>query len=309
MIEKLLISKKCFKLVLGAGNEDIHSIEKLMKVYYEAGCRFFDLCMDERVANIAKETCPDAYFCFSYGIKDDPHTIKAKINPSKCTGCLCCENVCIQNAISNGFINETKCIGCKQCISICHNNAIQTYSKTKNLKEVLPKILKYNPQCIELHATSANDKEVENNWNYISQHYSGIMSLCIDRSILGDIGIITKIKKLIEERKPYTTIIQADGNPMSGGADDYKTTLQAVAMAEVIQKNKMPVYLLLSGGTNSKTKELANLCQVDINGISIGSYARKIVKPYIEQENFEENKTLFNQAVETAKNLINSTYI
>ena len=60
MLEKLLKSKKCFKLVLGAGNEDTKSIEKLMKVYYEAGCRFFDLCMDENVAQKAKEIWPDA---------------------------------------------------------------------------------------------------------------------------------------------------------------------------------------------------------------------------------------------------------
>lgn len=309
MLEKLLKTKKCFKLVLGAGNEDIKSIEKLMRIYYEAGCRFFDICMNEDAAKIAKETCPDAMFCFSYGIKDDPHTIKAQINPSRCSGCMCCEDICIQNAIKNGYIDESKCVGCRQCLSVCHNNAIQTYSKTKDLKEVLPKILPYNPQCIELHATSDNENEVDRNWNYISRNYTGIMSLCIDRSILGDKGIIERIKKLIENRKPYSTIIQADGNPMSGGKDDYKTTLQAVAMAEVIQKNNLPVYLLLSGGTNSKTKELANLCEIDINGISIGSYARKIVKPYIEQEKFSEKEELFNKAVEIAKDLIKSTYI
>lgn len=309
MLEKLLKSKKCFKLVLGAGNEDTKSIEKLMKVYYEAGCRFFDLCMDENVAQKAKEICPDAILCFSYGIKDDPHTVKAQINPSKCTGCLNCEETCIQNAIKNGCIDEQKCLGCQKCVSACHNKAIQTYSKTKNLKEILPKILPYKPQCIELHAISDNDTEVENNWNYISENYNGIISLCVDRSIIGDKGVIKRIKKLIEKRKPYTTIIQADGNPMSGGKDDWQTTLQSVAMAEIIQKNNLPVYLLLSGGTNSKTKELANLCNIDLNGISIGSYARKIVKPYIEQENFLENKELFNQAVKIAKELINSTYV
>ena len=309
MLEELLKSKKCFKLVLGAGNEDIKSIEKLMKVYYEAGCRFFDLNMSEKVSKIAKNTCPDAIFCFSYGIKDDPHTIKAQINQSKCSGCLCCEDICIQDAIKNGFIDENKCVGCRQCLSVCHNNAINTYSKTKNLNEVLPKILPFNPQCIELHATSEDEDEIINNWNYISENYNGIMSLCIDRSLLGDKKIIERIKILIKDRKPYTTIIQADGNPMSGGKDDYKTTLQAVAMAEVIQKNNLPVYLLLSGGTNSKTKDLANLCGLDINGVSIGSYARKIVKPYIERDDFFENKDNFAKAVEIAKELINSTYV
>lgn len=308
MIEELLKSNKYFKLVCGAGNEDVNSIAKLMKIYYEAGCKVFDLCMSEKVAKIAKETCPNAILCFSYGIKDDPHTVKATINQSKCVGCLACEDICIQNAIHNSVIDENKCVGCKQCIPSCPNSAIETYSKTKDLEEVLPEVLKYNPQCIELHACSDNEDEVEHNWRYIESKYSGIMSLCIDRSILGDKKVISRIKRLIENRKPYSTIIQADGNPMSGGVDDYKTTLQAVAMAEVVQKNNLPVYIVLSGGTNSKTKELAKLCNVEINGIAIGSYARKIVKKYVEQTNLLEDEKSFNEAVEIAKILINSTY-
>lgn len=308
MIEELLKSNKYFKLVCGAGNEDTSAIKKLMKIYYEAGCKVFDLCMSEEVGKIASKTCPDAILCFSYGIKDDPHTVKAKINKDICCNCQACENACIQNAISDCTIDEKKCIGCKQCISVCPNNAIETYSKTRDLKEVLPAILKYNPQCIELHACSDNEEEVEHNWRYIESKYDGLMSLCIDRSILGDKKVISRIKKLIENRKPYSTIIQADGNPMSGGIDDYKTTLQAVAMAEVIQKNNLPVYVVLSGGTNSKTKELSNLCDININGVAIGSFARKIVKKYVEQDNLLEDTKSFNEAVEIAKILINSTY-
>src|SRR5574344_532716 len=99
MLKSLLDSKKCFKLVLGAGNEDLKHIEKLVKLYYEAGCKFFDLCMSADVAKKVKDACPDALLCFSAGIKDDPHTYKAKIVPEKCIKCGFCEKVCIQNAI------------------------------------------------------------------------------------------------------------------------------------------------------------------------------------------------------------------
>lgn len=44
---------------------------------------------------------------------------------------------------------------------------------------------------------------------------------------------------------------------MSGGDDNYKSTLQAVATGEIVQNAKLPVYLILSGGTNAKTTELA----------------------------------------------------
>ena len=104
----------------------------------------------------------------------------------------------------------------------------------------------------------------------------------------------------------HTTIIQADGIPMSGGADDYKTTLQAVAMAEIIQNANLPVYLTLSGGTNSKTVELCHQCGIYPHGIAIGSWARKIIKPYIELYDFWENAEAQTKAIETAQKLVSS---
>ena len=91
---------------------------------------------------------------------------------------------------------------------------------------------------------------------------------------------------------------------MSGGSDDYKTTLQAVAMAEVIQNAGLPVLIMLSGGTNSKTAELAKLCGIKFWGIAIGSWARKIVKPYVLQDDFWENKDIQNKAINIAKELM-----
>ena len=98
--------------------------------------------------------------------------------------------------------------------------------------------------------------------------------------------------------------IRLDGYPMSGGSDDYKTTLQAVATAEIVQNAKLPVYIMLSGGTNSKTAELAKMCTINYNGIAIGTYARKIVSKYIEREDFLRNEYVFNEALKIAKALV-----
>lgn len=65
---------------------------------------------------------------------------------------------------------------------------------------------------------------------------------------------------------------------MSGSNDDYKTTLQAAATAEIVQNENLPVFVMLSGGTNSKTAELAHLCGIKYHGIAVGTFARKIVK-------------------------------
>ena len=55
MLNDILQEKKCFKLVCGAGNEDISEIEKLVYLYSLAGCNFFDLCAKPEVVQAAKK--------------------------------------------------------------------------------------------------------------------------------------------------------------------------------------------------------------------------------------------------------------
>ena len=45
---------------------------------------------------------------------------------------------------------------------------------------------------------------------------------------------------------------------------------------------------------------------IDINGVAIGSYARNIVRKYIERDDFLTNKTVFNEALDIAKKLIDA---
>lgn len=62
-----------------------------------------------------------------------------------------------------------------------------------------------------------------------------MLSICTSRGELSDRGLIELVKEMIDGLEPYRVIVQADGFPMSGGKDDYKTTLQAVATAEIVQ--------------------------------------------------------------------------
>jgi hypothetical protein len=177
-------------------------------------------------------------------------------------------------------------------------------SDFKNLRELLPPVIERGIDCIEFHVSGENEKEVDEKWEEINDLFDGILSISVNRSKLSDEKILKRITKMLEKRKPYTTIIQADGSPMSGGKDDFKTTLQTVALAELLQNTNLPVYMLLSGGTNSKTTELAKICGIKINGVAIGSFARKIVHEYINREDFLENEEIFNKALKIAKNLV-----
>lgn len=151
-----------------------------------------------------------------------------------------------------------------------------------------------------------DEEEINTKWEYINNNYEGILSICTSRGKLSDEALIKRIKDMIKDRKPYTTIIQADGFPMSGGEDDYKTTLQAVATAEIVQNANLPVYLMLSGGTNSKTTELAKMCNIKYSGVAVGSYARKIVKRWINRDDFWTNPNVIESALEVAKPLIDT---
>ena len=64
----------------------------------------------------------------------------------------------------------------------------------------------------------------------------------------------------------------------------------------------------MSGGTNTKSTELAKLCSVQPHCIAIGSYARKIIKEFLKQDDILENKAELDKAVKVAKTLINISF-
>lgn len=299
-----------FKLVCGAGNEDCESVKRLVYVYAKAGCRFFDLSARKEILESAKDALKlakvdDAMLCVSVGIKGDPHITKAKINESNCIKCGNCFRNCPNDAIySSIIIDEKKCIGCGNCIKKCPTGAISMFDKDVNVKEILPYMVKNGVEVLELHIMGHDKKDLAAKWDIINECRPKFASICIDRENFGNKEALSRIKEMIAYREPYTTIIQADGIPMSGADDTFKTTLQAVAMAEIIQNTNLPVYIMISGGTNSKTKELAELCNIKYWGIAIGSWARKIVKQEITTNDFWKNETLQNIAIQKASDLI-----
>ena len=301
-----------FKLVCGAGNEDCESVKRLVYVYAKAGCRFFDLSARKEILESAKDALKlanvnDAMLCVSVGIKGDPHITKAKINESKCIKCGNCLRNCPNDAIySSIMIDEKKCIGCGICSKKCPTEAISMFEKDVNVKEILPYMVENGVEVLELHIMGQDKKDLASKWNVINDCNPKFASICIDRENFGNKEALSRIKEMIAYRKPYTTIIQADGIPMSGADDTFKTTLQAVAMAEIIQNANLPVHIMISGGTNSKTRELAELCGIKYWGIAIGSWARKIIKEQLNTKDFWRNEEIQNSAIKIAKALITS---
>lgn len=319
-LRSILQEQSLFKLVCGAGNEDAEEVYNLSLVYTLAGCNMIDLSAKSNVVSACADGIDKAmqiapslgielysypFIMVSVGLKGDPHVRKARIDAKKCEKCGLCIEECEQNAIDDNFVVlEYRCIGCGKCANVCQQVAITFSHRSVNLNSILPQCIDSGAECVELHAVSDDEDSIISDWMLINDLVpDNYISLCIDRSKLSNEQFTERVMR-VYDISGDRTIIQADGAPMSGGKDDFNTTLQTIATADIVRKSKIPVMLLASGGTNSKTGELAAICGVELNGVSLGTYARKLVHPFISQKRFAKDEQLIKEAVDVARDLI-----
>ena len=373
ILQQLLNEEKCFKMICGAGNEDAPYVKKLALVYTLAGAKILDVSCNVDVIKHAMEGIDLAYeigpklgvevgirpyIMASVGMPGDHHVRKSYIDPNTCVGCNLCIPVCPTEAIPKGFTQKLDlfkdlkgtfevedqskeivikdlCIGCGKCSNICPKDDIISYRhNARELRKLLPECLKAGAETFELHAAVGEHKVTMEEWELINEiNPNNFNSMCLDRLNLGNLNL----EHRIEEAKKISgdkLIVQADGYPMSGGENDFNTTLQAVSCADVINKkfnmrvdkktakegpgkakltskrvyrpmgHRAGVYIVLSGGTNALSKQLADQSGVRCNGVAIGTYARDIIEDFVSHKDFYTNLDLIKQAYLTAHELV-----
>jgi len=326
-MRKLLDCGKYFKLVCGAGNESVEDVRRLTIIYVLAGCNGLDVSARPEVVEacmngideayrlsiiIGKEIKNRPFITVSVGMEGDHHVRKAIIS-SECVDCKKCIPVCPTKAIPSDYqIIQEKCIGCGNCEVACPVVTAISYRHNRRiLEDILPKCLSIGAENIELHAAIPSNESILKEWQMVSDlQPDHFISMCLDRLHLSNNQLIKRIRDagdIAGERM----IIQADGVPMSGGSNNFNITLQAIAIADVINKDLMQkdgkykdLPILLSGGTNGKTKEMADMCDIQFSGISIGTHARKIVKDYIQNIKFDTDIDSLVEAVNVAEDLV-----
>jgi len=327
-MKSLLDTGRYFKLVCGAGNENEEEVRKLALIYTLSGCNGFDVsatpnvvdaCITgiEKAYELAAEldvTIPTRPFVtVSVGMGGDHHVRKATIIDD-CVECTKCIPVCPTDAIPDNYqIIREKCIGCGNCEAACPPKvaAVRYEHNAKELSKILPECINHGAENIELHAAVQDNDSIMEEWKTVSNAQpNNFISMCLDRHHLSNVHLIERIRQA-KEIAGDRLIIQADGVPMSGGEDDFNMTLQAISIADIINKDLMStdkgfktLPILLSGGTNGKTCELAASCGVKFGGVSIGTHARKIVKEFIEKEDFDNDLKNLKKAVIVAKDLV-----
>ena len=349
-LQELFDNQKYFKMICGAGNEDLEEVKRLTMIYTLAGAKGLDISATPEVVKSCVEGIDRAfdisgslginlktrpYIMVSVGMPGDRHVRKAFIDPETCIKCgLCVSPVCPTEAIEPievgkevAFVIEGKCIGCGDCSAICPKPEIISYTHNdKALSEVLPECIELGAENIELHAAISEDEYIMKEWEIVNKsNPNGHNSMCLDRLHLGNFGLEHRIK-LAKDVMGDRLIIQADGYPMSGGEDNYNTTLQAVSTADVVNKafnmrlnkrtnqlgyyKKRKVNILMSGGTNSLTSKLAKQSNVDFQGVSIGTFARNLIYKNIKDNYDYDDKGFYTdiknikEAYQIAKTLV-----
>jgi ferredoxin len=321
-LRNLFKERNVFKLVCGAGNEDLTEVRRLATIYTLAGAAMHDLSANLDVVEAAKKGIKTAYelapklnreialrpfLNVSIGIKGDPHVRKAWIKKEACTCCGKCIDACRQEAIDEDFIiHDFRCIGCGDCEKSCAFEAIKFIHRKADFEKILPECARAGVETMELHAVTEDDDASMRDWKLLNGIINdNFVSVCLDRSLLSNKHMTERIERM-HEIAGERMIVQADGVPMSGEGDDFNTTLQAVACADVVMKSGIPVTVLLSGGTNSKTAALARQCGVFAHGVAVGSFARKIVKPLVMRDDFDVDFDIIKEAVSVAEDLVRS---
>lgn len=296
---------KYFKLILEHGDCSLSEIEVFSQIYSQAGTDIFDISPDIKALKATKRGIKkaglnpcDFKYCISFGTNSLNSMPKATINQSKCKRCYKCISRCSQNAIfidKNGYpkVSEDKCIGCKTCKKSC----IDFLDKEVDIKQVAKDFEGEKLDIVEFHISGYNKKTIIQKWEQLLENFSCQKSIAVERNKFGDEKLLKLVKKL-DKMNPQKTIIEAyDTSP--NPCDTPAGTLQAIAHAQIYEKLGLPVFI--SGETNSFTKDFADKFDVKYSGISMNTYARKIIEKALSASDYELAVRIAKKLVEKIK--------
>ncbi len=328
-----------FKLICGASFQDLPAIRTLALIYTLAGADCIDVAADPAVIRAAREGINQAYewanlaqvrgyrgnnqpwLMVSLNDGEDPHFRKAYFDETVCPpDCLRpCESLCPAQAIAHSGIIEERCYGCGRCLPVCPYNLIETRSQIIRPTTILSLITDEKIDAIEIHTHVGREKEFKQLWQQLAPGVKELKLVAI--SCPDGEGFIDYLRTLYEliSPLPCELIWQTDGRPMSGDIGK-GTTHAAIRLGQQVLGAGLPGAVQLAGGTNahtvSKLKELGlwsngSFVAPTVAGVAYGSYARKLLLPFLETL---ENLTIssntnylpesFWQAVETASSLV-----
>ena len=328
-----LEGKRFLKLICGASNTDNGQIERLVLVYSLAGVNVIDVAADYDVVCAVKKGIGRAKELFlkeekffpyfnepllmvSLNAGHDDHFRKVVFDKDKCCSCFKCISVCTSSAFNKigGVLkfDKNSCFGCGKCCQVCDFKAL---SMGENAIGTSLSILKDSDiQAVEIHTGKNSVDEiktfVEEIKNFANESFGVVnnvklFSFSISSALFNKAELIDYASSLtrLSDKK---IIIQIDGESMSA-TNSTSSSLQALAAANILINSNINAYIQLAGGVNHLTFKYANLFNLEVSGLGYGTFARKILLPYIDGSNDEEFLDYLPKCVNIAMSLVKDT--
>lgn len=322
---KSLKEKNFHKLIIGAALKDFKSIEEYAYLFTHAQADAIDISafphsvisatqgIQKAIKEDKKLVAP--LIMISVNIGQDPHFRRIELNTTACTECLECIPTCPSEAFTLDAQNKFSydidlCFGCSNCLPACEDKALSYQSWNAFDSASLKELQSLGARAIEIHLNHDLDAFIDF-YNKMQTHFE-LESFCIGSHTASKIELertIDSIIKVVFEKQgtDFSFIIQVDGIPMSGARDFKNLSTQdkdqhSINKAKIALdyiKNKYPtfkkqIYIQLAGGTNDQSLKKALDQKVPVNGVAIGSFARKKIKEVTETQ----------KAIEIAKKIL-----
>jgi len=311
---KSLESKHYHKLIIGAALKDFASIEHYAYLFALAGADAIDisafpLSLISAQRGIAKalEENPNLtapLIMVSVNIGEDPHFRRIVVNETNCTECLLCIPSCPANAFSaseNKFAYEPNlCYGCSNCLPYCSYDALSFDKWEGSLPSTITELTILGANAFEIHL-SPDLKAFKDFYAGLPRQDSVLESFSIGSQLLSEEQLLEAATTIIHSvRAKYAgvhpLILQVDGLPLSGARDLYSLEesgykldsendkdLACINAARIVIEHlgtlglREAVYIQIAGGTTEHSLAKAKSLGADIDGVAIGSYARKLI--------------------------------
>ena len=333
---KALENKSFFKLICGASFTDNVLVENLSFIFTLAGAHVIDLAPHADIVIAAKNGVEKAIEFgkkdkrFKYNLKPpilmasiqldlDPHFRKVEVDRNLCDVCGACVKVCPTEAfkinenegVKDFIYNKERCYGCGICPSYCHVKALNMTEVEMDPYNTLNDMLLLGLKSIEFHF-GKNYLRIREIWDKIKDLVKKLelVSFSLGSGLLSDIEI-KDAARLCFELAGSNIILQCDGVPMSGGRSNagkngHNNDELSLHVAKLIEEEKLPVFLQIAGGTTEFSFDNVKNSGLPVNGIAVGSYARKLLIPYLNDIYSDQN---FSSAFRIARSLVQSSAV
>jgi Fe-S-cluster-containing hydrogenase component 2 len=306
---KALRERRMFKLICGATYSDFNSVARYAEIFARAGAHIIDISAHPTVVTAAKEGIlragimsdkhPAIMVSLSLDHQHDPHFRRVALTESACDTCGVCIPACPTQAFSikdaKLSYQKERCYGCGACVPLCHIDALIPQPIQAFQPAILPELWELGARCLEIH--------VGPNFYWLEPYLQKIQEISPEPWLISVcLGSgFSSFSELIEQAREVHnilgdwTLVQVDGRPMTGFGRQDSLMLQALSAAQAVLEANRPLFVQVSGGINDRIRPLLNQFDVKAHGVGMGSYAKKVIEPYLNN---------LETAVQIATNLV-----